>query len=300
MDISEQTPEPTPPPAPSWRSWAIAGAVVAIIAAAAAFFLGGSGDDTGTDTIAATGGTVPAGGGFPGGGAGLGARGTITSIDGSTITVDSQAPDGSSSTTTVETTDDTTVTEAVEGSADDLEVGDTVTAFGQADDEGAIEAVSITEGGGFAFGNGGPPTDGTLPEGFDPPTDGTLPEGFDPPQGGGLPGGGQGGAPTSGEITAIDGDTLTVDADGTSVTIVITDETTITLNEERSLDDLAEGDTILAVGETDGDVVTADSIRIGDLGFGGAGFPGGGQFPGGGGQPPAAPGAPSIPTTEGA
>ena len=48
MPNSDHTPEPTPPadpvdgPAPTtWRSWAIAGAVVAVIAVAAGLFLGG-------------------------------------------------------------------------------------------------------------------------------------------------------------------------------------------------------------------------------------------------------------------
>lgn len=312
MSNSDSTPEPIPPAdavdrpaAPTWRSWLIAGAVVAVIAVAAGIFLGGSGDDTGTDDAAAvaaadTGQTD----GFPGGGGagfGLGARGTITAIDGSTITVESEDPSGSSTTTTVETTADTTVTESLEGSLDDLEVGTTVVAFGEESDDGGIVATNVREGDGAGFGQGTggppegfePPADGDLPEGFEPPADGELPDGFEPPADGELPdgfeppegfdpsqGGGQGPA-TSGEITAVDDDSMTLDVDGESVTVTITEDTTVTVTEERSLEDLAEGDVIVAVGEMADDVLTATSIQLGDAGLGGFGGPGGGQLPAG-------------------
>jgi len=152
MPNPDPTPEPNAPTdpadgpgAPTRRSWAIAGAVVAVVVAAAVFFLGGSGDDAGTDAVA-TADTTQAGGLPGGGGAGLGARGTITSIDGSTLTVESEDPTGSSTTTTVETTADTTVTESVEGSLDDLEVGDTVVAIGEEGEDGGIVVTSISEG----------------------------------------------------------------------------------------------------------------------------------------------------------
>ena len=316
MSNTDSTPEPIPPAdavdrpaAPTWRSWLIAGAVVAVIAVAAGIFLGGSGDDTGTDDAAAVA-AVDTGqtDGFPGGGGagfGLGARGTITAIDGSTITVESEDPSGSSTTTTVETTADTTVTESLEGSLDDLEVGTTVVAFGEESDDGGIVATNVREGDGAGFGQGTggppegfeppadgdlpegfePPADGELPDGFEPPADGELPDGFEPPEGfdpaqGGGPGGGQGPA-TSGEITAVDDDSMTLDVDGESVTVTITEDTTVTVTEERSLEDLAEGDVIVAVGEMADDVLTATSIQLGDAGLGGFGGPGGGQLPAG-------------------
>jgi len=61
----------------------------------------------------------------------------------------------------------------------------------------------------------------------------------------------------------------------------ITEDTTVTVSEERSLEDLAEGDVIVAVGETDDDVLTATSIQLGDAGFGAFGGPGGGRPPAG-------------------
>ncbi|MET0729166.1 MAG: DUF5666 domain-containing protein [Acidimicrobiales bacterium] len=307
-DYAAEPNAPSPPadepPAPTWRSWAIAGAVVAVLAVAAVFFLGGSGDDAGTadGATAATDQTAafPARGGA---GPGLGARGTITSIEGSTITVESEDPSGSSTTTTVETTADTTVTESIEGSLDDLDVGDRVVAVGEDGDDGGLVASTISEGDGAGFGQGPggpaggfepsadgelpegfePPADGELPEGFEPPADGEFPEGFEPPEGfdpsqGGGPGGGQG-VPTAGEITAIDADTVTLDVDGESVTVTVVEDTTVIVTEERSLADLADGDVIVAVGETADDVLTATSIRLGDAGLGAFGDLGGGQPP---------------------
>lgn len=311
---ADPTPDLVPDPAPTpdaaearagnplWLSWAIAAVVVAVLAGAAIFVLGGSGDDGGTDTVAAAGTdpAAPAGGGAAGAGFGPGARGTITGIDGSTITVESTSPDGSSGTTLVNATDETVITESVDGSLDDFEVGDTVIAFGETGDDGALAASTVSESDGAGFGGpraGGqlpdgfqppadgelpegfqPPADGELPEGFQPPADGELPEGFQPPQGGDGPG--AGGAPTSGEITDIGDDHLTIEADdGTSVTVSIDADTTFTVTQERSLEDLAEGDTVVVAGEAgDDDVLTATSIRVGDtfgLGAGGPGGPGG-------------------------
>ena len=97
-----------------------------------------------------------------------------------------------------------------------------------------------------------------------------APAGFTPPEGmEGAPAGGFGNF-TSGEITAIDGDvvTLTLD-DGTTVTVAASSDTTYTVTGELS--DLAVGDTVTASGETDDDGnVTATSISEGS-GFGGFG-----------------------------
>ena len=85
--------------------------------------------------------------------------------------------------------------------------------------------------------------------------------------------------PTAGEITAIDADTVTLDVDGESVTVTVVEDTTVIVTEERSLADLADGDVIVAVGETADDVLTATSIRLGDAGLGAFGGLGGGQPP---------------------
>ena len=94
---------------------------------------------------------------------------------------------------------------------------------------------------------------------------------FTPPTGmDDAPTGAFGGGFTSGEITAIDGEvvTLTLD-DGSTVTVTASSDTTYTVT--GSLTDLAVGDTVTASGETDDDGnVTATSISEGTMGgFGG-------------------------------
>jgi hypothetical protein len=107
----------------------------------------------------------------------------------------------------------------------------------------------------------------------------------------------------TGEITAIDGTTMTVTAeDGTETTVTTSDETTLTHITEGAPGDLAVGDSVTVMGSSGetGDL-TATSITEGDTGaaggfgpvrggagggVGGGGFPGGdlqdgGEFPGG-------------------
>ena len=97
----------------------------------------------------------------------------------------------------------------------------------------------------------------------------------------GRPDGAAGGAPgdapagmggfTSGTVTAVDGDTVTLElADGSVVTITTTDDTTVTTTQDSSVADLAEGDSLTVVGEADDDGnVAATSIAEGARGFGG-------------------------------
>ena len=106
--------------------------------------------------------------------------------------------------------------------------------------------------GGFAGGPGGA-TDGTAPTG-----------------------GGQGGGFTSGSVVSVDGDTVVIESsDGTQVTITTSTDTSVTTTEESSVSELAEGDTVTVIGETDDDGnVTATSISEGETGFGGGGMGG--------------------------
>ena len=95
-------------------------------------------------------------------------------------------------------------------------------------------------------------------------------------------GGGQGaqganrGGFTSGEVTTIEGDVITLKlADGSTVTVTANSDTTVTTTSDADLSDLDEGDTITAVGKADSDGnVTATTISEGQTGFGG-GFGGG-------------------------
>ena len=99
----------------------------------------------------------------------------------------------------------------------------------------------------------------------------------DAPTGGA--GGGMGGF-TSGTVTAVDGDVVTLELeDGSTVTITATDDTTVTTNDEAGVSDLAEGDSLTVMGEADADGnVAATSITEGASGFGGG--MGGGTPPG--------------------
>ena len=76
---------------------------------------------------------------------------------------------------------------------------------------------------------------------------------------------------TSGTVTAVDGDTVTLElTDGSTVTITTTDDTTVTTTQDSSVADLAEGDSLTVVGEADDDGnVAATSISEGARGFGG-------------------------------
>lgn len=94
------------------------------------------------------GGTGANGGNFPGGGGFT--AGTIQSIDGDTIYV--ETADGE--TVEVRTSGDTDVQVTSEGSVDDLAEGETVVVQGDEQDDGSLDATSIAEGG---FGGGGFP-----------------------------------------------------------------------------------------------------------------------------------------------
>jgi hypothetical protein len=163
---------------------------------------------------------------------------------------------------------------------------------------GAIVAVGVLFGGGFFLGRATAPE----PAGFGP---GGGRGGFATGQ---MPGGGQastgaegagGFGFVSGEVTAIDGDTVTVTAeDGSTTTVTTSEETALTHVTEGTSADLAVGDTVTVAGSSaeSGDIA-ATSITEGDLGSvgspmmrggGGAGFPGG-DFQGEGGFPDGTP-----------
>lgn len=95
-----------------------------------------------------------------------------------------------------------------------------------------------------------------------------------------------GGPGASGEITAIDGTTLTVAStdpmsqETSDVTVETSDATTVTESVDATIDDVAVGETVRVVGESSDGAVTASQVVVGaDLAAGpGAGF---------GGTPPA-------------
>jgi hypothetical protein len=94
----------------------------------------------------------------------------------------------------------------------------------------------------------------------------------------------------SGQVTAINGNTLTVQdqRQQSAITVNLTDSTQVFKQATIDIAKVPVGETISAFGSQDGDVFTATQVRIGAAGSGlggrGQGGPNGGQ---GGGQPPA-------------
>ena len=136
----------------AWKSWVAAGVVTAAFAGGAiiAVSVAGGSKDTPTTTpaAAATGHQGSEGSGGAGNGptfaAQRGVRGTITAIDGTTLTLDSTDPSGETSTVTVETTDETAFRETVEGTLADVAVGDNIVAMGTRATPGSPRRTSST------------------------------------------------------------------------------------------------------------------------------------------------------------
>jgi Domain of unknown function (DUF5666) len=172
---SQQTPDPQPPAppepdpmlaaalqnasdrpsGPSKLTMGLVAAVVLVAGFVGGFFVGGSDDSKeagGPGGIPAVGGDFPLGGQAPGGGrapvgGGDFTAGTITSVDGDTLTI--TTADGS----TVEVdASDATVTLTEDGSVSDLKAGDSVVVSGENDGTGRITADSVDEGGRFLRG----------------------------------------------------------------------------------------------------------------------------------------------------
>ena len=309
---------PVPDPVPAkasggWKPWAIAGVAAALIAVGAGFAIGRS---THKASTVDAGPITPGGVGVPttglpqsGGGGdatnpsgfGRAARGTITKINGTSITV--QATDGSS--TLVKTTPTTQVTEAVNGTAADVVSGDRIIVVGPVTGS-SVAATRISDMGklgdirvGRRARTGA--TTGSIPNGTGP--NGTGPNGTGP-AGGRFPGGAAGGF-SFGTVTSVNGSTITITtstgltgtgspASGKTLTITTTSTTTVMVTKHRTIADLKVGDTVQAVGATASDgTVTAVLIRVGTLG-GGFGGGGGGGFGGGGFGGPGGPGGPTT------
>lgn len=277
-DPPPDLPEETSPEKSSARTWMAAGALAALVVVVGVVLMGrGGSDDAETATDESSADSAPGFG--PAGASGRGAFGEVTAIDGSTLTVESGDPSGSTTTLSVDASADTVITESVEGTVADLAVGDSVIVVGEETETG-VAATSLVEGGGagFGFGGGAPgagrtPPEGEIPEGFDPPADaqppGEVPEGAEP---GDRPEGAPRGGFTAGDIVSIHDTGLTVEtAEGEQVQVTVSASTTVTVSVERTLADIAVGDTISASGETDGTEVTAETIQIGAGGMPGAG-----------------------------
>jgi Cu/Ag efflux protein CusF len=236
---------------------------------------------SGSSSAATTSQTADPNGSTPSGGARPGARGTVTKLDGSDITVQTTDQSGATSTSVVRTSDDTTYTKSVSGSVSDLQAGDNVVVTGDSSN-GSIVATSINDMGDMNVGRGADGNNGQPPADFSgaPANNGDSSNGnggsFPTPPSGAQ---GQGGNFTIGQITAVDGSTIMLSsASGDTVTVTTNGSTTFTVMKSASLADIKVGDTITATGDSSNGVVTATAIRIGDTGFGPGGLGGGSGF----------------------
>lgn len=261
LEIEPPVEEPVTPPAPANQklTWILAGvASVAVLLAAVFGVKAFSKDDNASvNTLNA------AANGATNGGptiARIGNAGKITKIDGDTFTLQSQGFQGETETVKVSTDDDTTYTDTVEGATSDLKVGKSIIATGTTTDGVfTAERISPADFSQRRFsGNGAPPA----------PTEGQTapPNGFRQ-----MGPGAQDGAFAAGEITKIDGDTITVkdNITNTEKTIKVATATKVMVTKTIKFGDLKVGDNVRVNGETKDSVVQAESVTRGDLPAGG-------------------------------
>jgi hypothetical protein len=226
-------------------------------------------------------------GGF-GGGQGGGTVGKIAAVDGTTLQVQDD-----SSQTAVTYSSSTALTKAVKVALSAVKVGECITASSAS--SGIVTTVAISQ-----------PADGTCTGGFrgaagkqgarpsDRPRPSDFPSGVPSNRPSGGAGRGNFVLPTSGEVTAVSGSTITVDAldfqtqKTTSKKVTVDSATTFTEQQKAAASDLTTGECVVARGTADDSgTVTATAITVSDpvdgsctTGFGGrGGFPGrqGGQ-----------------------
>lgn len=240
-----EQPEMAPAPRPadnrkkSLKNWMFAGigaAVLVIGGATISAASGSGGPSTQTPTTIQPGGQQPDHDGMhPGHGHGAG--GTIASIDGTTLTVNAR----SGGTVTVTTSADTTVTKASPGAVSDVHVGDNVLVMGQA------TGTDVTARGIVDFRSAQPPA---RPKDDPDPNRPPDADHFEP---------------VNGQVTAVNGATLTVKAADKTYIVTTSADTHVSLVQTLSVSDLKVGDTVHVMGDTSGTTVAAKHISVGDL-----------------------------------
>lgn len=246
-------PPPTGQRKRSLKTWVFAGAGAAALVVGGAGISAASssgGPSTQTPTTIQPGGQPhDADGSHPGHRHGVG--GSIASIDGTTLTVTAR----SGGTVTVTTSADTTVTKSTSGAVSDVHVGDNVVVMGQA------TGTNVTARGIADFRAAQPPAR---------PKDDPDPNRPPPDQGHFEP--------VNGQVSAVDGATVTVKAADQTYTITTSADTHVSLVETLAVSDLKVGDTVHVMGDSSGTTVAAKHISVGDLeGPGGMGGPGDGK-----------------------
>lgn len=257
--VEEPTPEPAPAPAPAANTtvtWVLAGvASVAVLLAAVFGVKAFSKDDAATALNAANTNGVAV--------SAMGNAGKITQIDGKSFTLQATGFNGNTTNVKVATDGDTTFEDSVDGSLSDLKVGQMIMAMGETAD-GVLTATQINPADVMRRTN----SDGPVMNGNGPMMNGDGPRMFQgtPPAGAIQSGPMQAGGFAVGEITKIEGDTISVtDPAGTANTIKVTSDTDIKVTKKIKLSDLKVGDTVRVGGTSEDGVLKADSVNRGEL-----------------------------------
>jgi hypothetical protein len=208
----------------------------------------------------------------PGGRQMPGVMGAIDKIEGNIITVKSPFDDTSSK---VQLADDAKLTKQAEGALSEIKVGDSVTAVGAREGETLqAEMLRIGGAGGMMMGGGPIMFGGPGPSaGGNVPADGSQPQVR--PFNRGVPGGAQGAAPggrmlsgempemVSGTVEEIEGSTMTLkDTEGKSTTVEAKEDAIVLKQVEIDPSELKVGETIVANGTRNGDVLEATQVQV--------------------------------------
>ena len=264
--------DPAPPKKrPAWFAWAVGAAVVVV--AVGAFFVaksvagGGGSSPAAASTNSASGSQQNGQNGSGFAGRIPGSAGTITAINGTTLTIQDRQNQSVKVTTTSSTRVSVQTTVPLSSIANGDRISATGTQSGTTVAATRITVMNLQGAGQFGqranggTGNGGPPAEGA--------------GGF-PRRNGGTNGTGSGNAPASGfafgTVTNVSGGTITISSfNGSTMTITTTSSTKVTKSEPGSLSDLKVGQTIRATGTTASDgTVAATAINEGaGGGFGG-------------------------------
>ncbi|PSL39853.1 hypothetical protein CLV49_3506 [Labedella gwakjiensis] len=256
-------------PSPSSRTLARGGASIALIAAGALFLAGCSSDSSETSSAS----SAPSAASDQQMQAPSGVSGLIASISDGTMQVQ-----GTDEQNAVSYGDSTTVSETVSGDVSSIVVGSCVLVTGSADgdDESATvtaESVTVSEAvdGECTGGFGGGMPSGDLPTGDDgemparpsgAPADGEMPSGA--PTGAGM-----GGGIVVGLVSAVDGDTVTVESsmgdESTTRSVVTTDDSSVTTTVASDASALEVGRCVVVQGDADdAGTVEATALTVSD------------------------------------
>jgi hypothetical protein len=253
VEVEPTAPTPPPPANDSKAAWIVAGVATAVALIAAMIAVSAVMRDDNGKTQLPT--------GFQSAGFSRPVAGEISSIDGKSFKVKETTANGDTTTSEVTTNDKTTFRQSVDGALSDLAVGDTVAVTGATADN-VVTATRVVETAGQATvvrGDGPGPGSGGGPI-FN--SDGA--------------GGAQGGPPrvfrngagnmSIGEITKIEGDTITMSTfDGSTTAVKTTSTTTYRINKTIALRNLKVGDTVRVFGPVSGNKVVANEVTKGAL-----------------------------------